>query len=130
MLRFAEDACVQCGLCKTTCPEKVISLTPQIDFRAATADKRIIKQEEPFHCIACGAPFGVKSSVERVVAKLEGSHWMFKNSKKRLDIIRMCADCRVNAVVEEGFDPFAGPPRPIVRTSEDYLREREQNGEP
>ena len=129
MLRFAEDACVQCGLCKTTCPEKVISLTPQIDFRAATADKRIIKQEEPFHCIACGAPFGVKSSVERVVAKLEGSHWMFKNSKKRLDIIRMCADCRVNAVVEEGFDPFAGPPRPIVRTSEDYLREREPEKE-
>src|SRR4029453_585763 len=37
MLRFAEDACVQCGLCKATCPEKVISLKPQIDFRAATA---------------------------------------------------------------------------------------------
>ena len=26
MLRFAEDACVQCGLCKATCPEKVITL--------------------------------------------------------------------------------------------------------
>ena len=37
MLRFAEDACVQCGLCKATCPEKVISLKPQLDFRAATA---------------------------------------------------------------------------------------------
>ena len=44
-LRFAEDACVQCGLCKATCPEKVISLTPQIDFRAATASARLIKQE-------------------------------------------------------------------------------------
>ena len=32
VLRFAEDACVQCGLCKATCPEKVISLKPQIDF--------------------------------------------------------------------------------------------------
>src|SRR6185437_3272149 len=30
MLRFAEDACVQCGLCKATCPEKVITLKPQI----------------------------------------------------------------------------------------------------
>jgi len=49
-LRFAEDACVQCGLCKTTCPEKVISLKPQIDFRAATAEKRVIKQEEPYQC--------------------------------------------------------------------------------
>src|SRR5262249_18340395 len=35
MLRFTEDACVQCGLCQATCPEKVISLKPQIDFRAA-----------------------------------------------------------------------------------------------
>ncbi|MEP7031371.1 MAG: 4Fe-4S binding protein, partial [Pseudolabrys sp.] len=25
MLRFAEDACVQCGLCAATCPEKVIT---------------------------------------------------------------------------------------------------------
>ena len=78
MLRFAEDACVQCGLCKATCPEKVISLKPQIDFRAATAMSRVIKQEEPFDCIRCGKPFGVKSSVERVVAKLEGKHWMYQ----------------------------------------------------
>ena len=125
MLRFAEDACVQCGLCKTTCPEKVITLKPQIDFRAATASARVVKQEEPYACIRCGKPFGVKSSVERVVAKLEGQHWMFKDSKKRLDVIKMCADCRVNAMSEEKFDPFAGPGRPVVRTTEDYLRERD-----
>ena len=41
---------------------------------------RVIKQEEPFLCIRCGRPFGVKSSVERVVAKLEGKHWMFRAS--------------------------------------------------
>ncbi len=108
MLRFAEDACVQCGLCQATCPEKVISLKPQIDFRAATASARVIKQEEPFQCIRCGTPFGVKSSVERVVASLEGKHWMFKDSKKRLDMVKMCADCRVAAAMEESFDPFAG----------------------
>jgi ferredoxin len=129
MLRFAEDACVQCGLCKAICPEKVISLRPQIDFRAATAASRIIKQEEPYSCIVCGKPFGVKSSVERVVAKLEGQHWMFKDSKKRLDVIKMCADCRVSAMAAENFDPFAGPARPATRTTEDYIREREQKGE-
>ncbi|MBI4367328.1 MAG: 4Fe-4S dicluster domain-containing protein, partial [Deltaproteobacteria bacterium] len=74
MLRFAEDACVQCGLCQATCPEKVISLKPQIDFRSATAMSRVVKQEEPFLCVRCSKPFGVKSSVERVVAKLEGQH--------------------------------------------------------
>jgi ferredoxin len=126
MLRFAEDACVQCGLCKATCPEKVISLKPQIDFRAATAMSRIIKQEDPAECIRCGKPFGVKSSVERVVAKLEGKHWMYKDSKKRLDVIRMCEDCRVVAMAEDQFDPFGAPARPPVRTTDDYLREREQ----
>jgi ferredoxin len=129
MLRFAEDACVQCGLCKATCPEKVISLKPQIDFRAATAMSRIIKQEEPAQCIRCGKPFGVKSSVERVVAKLEGKHWMYKDSKKRLDVIRMCEDCRVVAMAEEQFDPFGAPARPRVRTTDDYLREREEKSE-
>ncbi|MGB8678421.1 MAG: 4Fe-4S binding protein [Pseudolabrys sp.] len=129
VLRFAEDACVQCGLCKATCPEKVISLRPQIDFRAATALGRVIKQEEPAECIRCGKPFGVKSSVERVIAKLEGKHWMYKDSKKRLDVIRMCEDCRVVVMAEEQFDPFGAPQRPPVRTTEDYLRELEQKGE-
>ena len=128
-LRFAEDACVQCGLCKATCPEKVISLKPQIDFRAATAMSRVIKQEEPAECIRCGKPFGVKSSVERVIAKLEGKHWMYKDSKKRLDVIRMCDNCRVEAMAEEQFDPFGAPHRAPVRTTEDYLREREEKGE-
>jgi hypothetical protein len=86
----------------------------------------MVKEEEPYTCIVCGTPFGVKSSVERVIASLEGKHWMFKDSKKRLDVIRMCSDCRVNAMMEENFDPFAGPGRPQVRTTEDYMREREK----
>ena len=125
MLRFAEDACVQCGLCKATCPEKVISLTPQLDFRAATSAARVLKEEEPFHCLRCGKPFGVKSTIERVTAKLEDKHWMFKGTAKRLDVIKMCEDCRVAAVTEEDFDPYATP-RPAPRTSDDYLRERER----
>jgi ferredoxin len=126
MLRFAEDACVQCGLCKATCPEKVITLHPQLDFRAATASARVLKQEEPFHCIRCGKPFGVKSTIERVTAKLEGKHWMFQNSAQRLDVIKMCEDCRVITITEQEFDPYGAPPRPKARTTEDYLREREE----
>jgi len=129
VLRFTEDACVQCGLCKATCPEKVITLRPQLDFRAVNAPARVLKEEEPFCCISCGKPFGVKSSIERVAAKLEGKHWMFQNSAKRLDVIKMCADCRVTAMTNENFDPFAAPARPNPRTTEDYLREREAKGE-
>jgi ferredoxin len=128
VLRFVEDACVQCGLCQATCPEKVISLVPQLDFRAATATARTLKEEEPFQCIRCGKPFGVRSSVERVIAKLEGKHWMFKDSAQRLDLVKMCEDCRVIAVTEENLDPY-GPPRPRMRTTEDYLREREDKRE-
>jgi ferredoxin len=127
VLRFAEDACVQCGLCQATCPEKVITLNAQLDFRAATARARVLKEEEPFCCIRCNKPFGVKSSVERVAAKLEGRHWMFKNSAQRLDVIKMCADCRVAAMTEQDFDPFGAPPRPKPRTTEDYLRERDES---
>jgi len=122
MLRFSEDACVQCGLCRATCPEKVIALQPQIDFRAATAQARVIKQEEPFACIRCGKPFGVKSTIERVAAKLEGKHWMYKDSKSRLDLIKMCDDCRVTVTTEQQFDPFGAPQRPRPRTTDDYLR--------
>jgi len=124
-LRFAEDACVQCGLCKATCPEKVITLTPQLDFRAASASARLLKEEEPFRCIRCGKPFGTKSTIERVAAKLEGKHWMFSGPDSRLEVLKMCEDCRVGAVTAAGFDPYAASERPRPRTSDDYLRERD-----
>jgi ferredoxin len=126
-LKFVEDACVQCGLCASTCPEKVITLVPQIDFMAATARTRIIKEEEPALCIRCNKPFGVKSTIDRVAAKLEGRHWMFPANDRRIDAIRMCADCRVITMSEQQFDPFAGvPERAAARTTDDYLRERER----
>jgi ferredoxin len=126
MLRFTEDACVQCGLCKATCPEKVITLRPQLDFRAATAIAHTLKEEEPFACIRCGKPFGVKSSIERVVAKLEGKHWMYQGPQSRIELLKMCDDCRVAVVSAQEFDPYGAPARPKPRTTDDYLRERDQ----
>ena len=125
VLRFPEDACVQCGLCKATCPEKVITLVPCLSF-AATAC--VLREEEPFRCIRCGKPFGVKSTIERVLGKLEDKHWMYQSAPQRLDLIKMCEDCRVIVVAQESFDPHA-PPRPKLRTTNDYLRERETKGE-
>jgi ferredoxin len=127
MLRFVEDACVQCGLCRATCPEDVITLKPQIDFRVTAASERVLKEEEPFCCIRCGKPFGVKSTIEQVTAKLQGNHWMYKEAPQRLDLIKMCDDCRVAFIFENELDPHAAPGRP-VRTTDDYLREREKTG--
>jgi ferredoxin len=125
LLRFSEAACVQCGLCQATCPEKVISLVPQLDFRAFTAPARVLKEEEPFHCINCGKVFGTKSTIERITAQLAGKHWMFVNAPERIDMLKMCDNCRVIAVTKATFDPYGAPERPKPRTTEDYLRERE-----
>jgi hypothetical protein len=92
-------------------------------FGAARAPARILKEEEPFCCIRCSKPFGVKSSIERVIAKLEGKHWMYKASSERLDVVKMCEDCRVGFVAEQGFETYGAAPLP--RTTDDYLRERE-----
>ncbi len=125
LLRFTEDACVQCGLCKATCPEKVITLVPRLDFTAVIAPPRVLKEEEPFFCISCGKPFGVKSTIEQIGKKLEGRHWMYASGSKRLELIKMCDDCRVAAVSQDEFDPHGAPQRPVLRTSDDYFRERE-----
>jgi ferredoxin len=126
MLRFTESLCVQCGLCEQTCPEDVITLEPRLDFQAWAAPPKVLKEEEPFNCTACGKPFGTKSSIERVLGKLGEKHWMFQGTNaRRLDVIKMCADCRVEAVVNESFDPHAASPRPPVMTTDDYLRARE-----
>jgi ferredoxin len=125
MLRFTESLCVQCGLCEATCPEDAITLVPQLDFQAWNAPRRILKEEDPFECIVCGKPFGTRSTIERVVARLEGKHWMFQgDNARRIDVMKMCEDCRVAAVVNESFDPHTAQ-RPAPVTTDDYLRARE-----
>ncbi|GAA0286786.1 4Fe-4S binding protein [Rhodovulum strictum] len=106
MLRFAEDACVQCGLCAATCPETAIALVPQIDLAAWDRPRRVLKEEAPFACTGCGKPFGTASSIRRVQDRL-GGHWMFAGPEgaRRLELLTLCETCRVEAVVNDGFDP-------------------------
>jgi ferredoxin len=123
-LRFLEDACIQCGLCRATCPENVITLVPRVNFAATARDAQVMKEEEPFCCVRCGKPFGTKGSIERIVAKLGEKHSMFA-SKEAAERIKMCNDCRVIAQFEAKDEPFAGAERPRTRTTDDDLRERE-----
>ncbi|PSJ63091.1 4Fe-4S binding protein [Pseudaminobacter soli (ex Li et al. 2025)] len=125
MLRFDEIVCVQCGLCEATCPEDAITLDPRLDFAAWQAPRRTLKEEEPFLCISCGTPFGTKSTIERIVAKLEEKHWMYRGENAgHIDLVRMCENCRAIAMVHEGFDPTAPQRRPIL-TTDDFLRARD-----
>ncbi len=124
-LRFTESLCVQCGLCAATCPENVITIEPRLDFAAWAEPKKLIKEEEPFHCISCSKPFGTRATIERVMGKLGAGHWMFtgEQGSQRLRVLQMCEDCRVEAVVNESFDPHEGAEK-RMRTTDDYLLER------
>jgi ferredoxin len=124
MLRFTESLCVQCGLCAATCPEDAITLTPQIDFPAWSTPRRVLNEDEPFHCTSCGKAFGTRAAIDRVREKLD-AHWMFSGAEgeRRRRVLEMCDDCRVQAVMNESFDPHDLGTR-VVRTTDDYLRER------
>jgi ferredoxin len=124
-LSFVEEACVQCGLCRSTCPESVIRLEPRLNFTDEARQPVVIKEEEPFECIRCGKPFGTRASIERIVEKLGAKHWMFQDSSA-IDRLRMCDDCRVIVQFEVTDNPLAAGPRPKTRTTDDYLREREE----
>ena len=49
---------------------------------------------------------------------------MYRDTPQRLDLIKMCEDCRVVQAATDGFDPHAAPTRQKPRTTDDYLRAR------
>ena len=116
---FLERTCVQCGLCRSTCPESVIALEPRLVFGESARTPRVLKDEEPLECLRCGKPFGVRSLVEHMVDKLR-DHPTFANDENALNSMRMCEDCRVVAQFDTK-QPLAIGPRPRPRTADDYL---------
>jgi len=122
-LRFQETACLQCGLCVNVCPENAIHLVPQLNLDDAAHSEAVLREEEPFACIECGALFGVKSTIERIVSQLEGKHSMFAESDSG-KLIRMCENCRINAQYNATDNPFQAGARPKTRTTDDYLNDR------
>jgi ferredoxin len=100
-LVFFEARCVQCGLCEQACPEHAITLGPRLVTDRERRDRRrVLHEEAPFECIRCGKPFATRSSIEGVLARLEG-HAMFDGEQQR-QRLKMCGDCRVIDMMQEG----------------------------
>lgn len=125
-LRFQEDACLQCGICAVTCPEKAITLEPRLDLGETALAQQVLNEEEPFACVECGKLFGVKSTIDRIMDKLAGSHPMFATSAQAR-MIQMCDNCRVNAQFHSENNPFTSRERPRPRTTDDYLSKRKDH---
>lgn len=123
-LGFQESACIQCGLCKSTCPEKVITLEPRFNFSTTAVERHVLYEEEPFECVSCGKPFASKSTIEKMMNTLAEKHWMFQGAAA--ERLKMCEDCRVQAQFDANDGPFKMGQRPMPRTTDDYLREREE----
>ena len=123
-VRMVEAACLQCGLCRTTCPESVITLEPRLNLAPNAMEPVTIHEEEPFLCVECGKPFGARSTIERIVKQLAGTHSMFRREGSER-VIQMCDDCRIVWQANQADNPFAAGDRPRVRTTEDYLAARE-----
>ena len=117
MLSFTEQTCIQCGLCRSTCPGSVITLEPRINFASSANSSIVLKEEAPFECISCGKLFGARSSVERTNERLV-KHPMFAGNIAALNRLRMCEECRVLAQFTNE-QPMAQDTQ--RRTTDDYL---------
>ncbi len=96
-LRFVERNCVQCGLCEQTCPEKAITLVPQLNLTPQAREPVTLNEAEPFNCVRCAKPFGTRRMVDAMLGRLAG-HSMFAGVALRR--LQMCADCRVIDMME------------------------------
>jgi hypothetical protein len=66
----------------------------------------------------------VQQTIERIAERLAGKHWMF-GADEQVQRLMMCDDCRVVVQFDAPDAPMTGSPRPKIRTTDDYLRERE-----
>jgi ferredoxin len=122
-LRFQQDACLQCGVCVHICPENAITLLPQLDLSAQALKQVVLREEEPFACVECGALFGIKSTIEKITEKLAGKHAAFATSDTAR-MIQMCDNCRIQVQFHNENNPFQGGDRPSVVTTDDYFGKR------
>ena len=76
----------------STCPEKALTLVPQLNLTPQRKEPVVINEMQPYACVRCGKPFGTLKAIEGMLGKLSG-HPMFQG--EALQRLKMCGDCRV-----------------------------------
>jgi ferredoxin len=107
-LKFIEGNCIQCGLWARSCPENAIGPSPRYLYDSSQRRvARVMYEEQPFNCVACGKPFATQKMIDKMTQKLS-QHWMFQ-SKDAMRRVQMCDDCRVTDMYrkEAGMDVHA-----------------------
>lgn len=97
-LLFAEDACVQCGLCVAACPEKVVSLHPRFrPQRSARGETRTLNEDQLLACTNCGTPFIGARLLASSLERIKGHPVLARDGRERL---MTCPSCRQHAMLQ------------------------------
>lgn len=95
-LSFMESKCVQCGLCRNACPEDSITLASRYIYDDALASEpRLLNEDIPYCCIACGKPFISKRMFTRITEKLAAAGKWSVSDDITPEWLQMCGDCRI-----------------------------------
>ena len=94
LLQFREAFCVDCGICRSVCPEDALSLTGGALLGEASFQPVLLARAEPMTCRRCGKVFGTRKSFERVMAILA------KREAVNTMHFEYCGQCRVVHIFE------------------------------
>lgn len=108
-LQLKEVACVNCGLCAAVCPEKAITLKPELSLDRRVFDWQVVVRDELVPCTKCDKPFINRKALAALEAKILSIPSLvdvFAGTRRNL--LRMCPDCRAVAAmqeIEKGWQP-------------------------
>jgi ferredoxin len=94
LLQFREALCVDCGICRSVCPEDALSVTGGALLSKASFQPVLLARAEPMTCRNCGKVFGTRQGFERVMAILT------KRETVNTTHFEFCDLCRVAHLFE------------------------------
>jgi len=99
-LVFNGGLCINCKACEEICPERALSLTPDLVLANDFFSYKILAKDDVVKCKRCGKVFGNKKSFERTVKILRDCG---RYTGKELEVLFMCEECRAVAMMEDAL---------------------------